>query len=251
MRPAWLVSIVMLLAVPTAAAAADAPSWRALSRFNPDDVHAHSVLIDPGSATCAGKPKQSWTVDGQPRPVSLVHDPDSKTRCHAVITLRGATVHTIRTGTGDGIRVPIRDRLIVLLGESAPGARRCGRDASDVEQAVRLLAGGLRHTSATFVDFSCPDATVRSTRERQIARLERLLRQRTIGAVVLRVGARDVGGEILSDCARVPRCPSTRRLGVRTAQALGRIGRSLDRLARRLVDSGVPPRRRCCWPIPT
>jgi hypothetical protein len=259
-----IVAVAAACVPPPASAQAPEPmSWSVLSRFGGDadgdgrldrvepgssaNLGVFSLLVRPSIAVCEADGPGEWFVDGEP--AEPVEPPRSDgALCQATLQVRGEGEHTIevRVATRSEIaNVEIDDRLIIALGDSVAsgegnplsGDERwldppCHRSAAaGFEQATRLLAEGLGHSSITFVSLACSGAEIdegllepyagvapaagepsyapQLTRLRTLAdaRAGASLERPIVDAVLVSVGANDVHfSEVVKECASPGDC---------------------------------------------
>jgi len=238
--------------------------------LRPAALDAFAVRLRPSAPICADLDAAAWRVDG--RPVKARLEPGDP--CAAVVHVAGEGSHMVAVLAGDRQQraaVEIDDTLIVALGDSVASGegnpRGRGRwldppchrsSAAGFEQAARRLAAVEGHRSIAFVSLACSGAEVgkgllgpyagvapqagRPPYEAQVARLGRLAAERPVGAVLLSVGANDVGfAAIVAECGGSPgECGvgNERRVRRRLAALAGRydrLGAALDEAA-----PGVP-----------
>ena len=270
-----------------AAATAQRFDWSLVSRFGgdadgdgrldadgsglPRELTRHPVLLEPSAEVCAAA-RARWQVDGRPRAVALRQQANG--RCRGILVLGDGT-HRVEVDIGTGFAgasIPVRDRLVVALGDSVasgegnpvagPAARtwlerRCHRSVSaGFEQAARLVAEGIRRSSVTFVSLACSGATVKrgllgpyrgierggepAPLRPQVDRLARLAQERVVDGVLVSVGANDAHfGDVVRHCASRRACSEARFDPARTGEqhrADEAVAAALDRLAGGYAD---------------
>lgn len=269
-RPPLVCALALVVALSAATSASGAPEggermpWSVLSRFTgfPErmdtgeqatkallkPLSTYRVLLQPEPAICKKDIGSDWTVDG----AAVNHRVLPTPLCRVVVGVRQEGPHRIVV-TAPGVKqvaeVEIDDRLVVALGDSVasgegnpqPGRKwldaACHRSPiAGFEQAARLLAESLRHTSITFVSLACSGAEIRTgligdyagvdpeqgkaPYAPQVRRLRRIAAARaaagggSVDAVLLSVGANDIGfSSIVKTCALPINCRKARRRG--------------------------------------
>jgi lysophospholipase L1-like esterase len=211
-----------------------------LQETNPDAVGTGpwKVLLQPADALCASNVRLAWTASGG----DVVEAGD----CAYEATFPDQGPHEVSLSASGAIdardtqRLVVTDRLIVSIGDSVasgealpdiPSLRharwqseRCHRSArSGTALAAARIEGDDTHSSVTFVHLACSGAEIReglleeyagvvppSDEPRlppQVDVLNQIVDRRVPDAVLLSIGANDVGfGPIVTFCLYEPQC---------------------------------------------
>jgi lysophospholipase L1-like esterase len=238
-------------------------------------VHApFKILAVLQPAACNAGVTLRWTIDGQPAAATPVHGrcavelSFARERSYEV-TLDAEVDARHETTTQ---QITVQDFLIVSIGDSVASGegnpinrhpshptwddRRCHRSSfAGTAQVADAIEKADSHSSVTFVNLACSGATVPAgvtggyrgvqagprPRPRllaaQLDELGEIGRLREIDAVLMSVGANDIGfGKIVTICARPGRLCYLRKMSPRRL-GLGDGARdSLAGLARRALD---------------
>jgi lysophospholipase L1-like esterase len=236
-----------------------------------------AVRVAPSAPACRLAGRATWRVDGREWSGVEVQDGAGDAGCEALLAVpESARRIEMETPAGREVaRVELEDRLVVAVGDSVAsgegnpqGPERwldppCHRSAvAGFEQAARLLGQSLASEasgrSLTFVSFACSGAEIdigllgpyvgiapepgRQPYPPQVERLRRVAAGRSPDAILLNVGANDLGfSRIVTICATsISHCSG--ELEPRLLADQARLSDNYDRLGSRLRQAapGTP-----------
>jgi lysophospholipase L1-like esterase len=223
---------------------------------------------------CNAKVTLHWTIDGDAVPAERVHGRcavvlsfEREGTYEVTLDAELDARHQVTTH-----EVVVQDFLIVAIGDSVASGEgnpinrhlthptwddpRCHRSSvAGTAQAADTIERADTHSSVTFVNLACSGATVpkgltgeyrgvqagRLPRPRrlspQLEELNKIARDREIDAVLLSVGANDIGfGNIVAICAKPGRSCQARKVSPRHLGLTTGAKESLDQLARRALE---------------
>ncbi|MBX6381526.1 MAG: SGNH/GDSL hydrolase family protein [Microbispora sp.] len=232
-----------------------------ISQVNPDVYKATVKVAFPGGAPCDPSLTYTLRYGDVTRSVTgtceLPADFPSEGSKPVEVTATAAG----RTVSSGARTIEIDDKLIVSLGDSVAAGegnppwidRRCHRSAAagGFRAALELERSDPR-TSVTFVDLACSGATIdtgllgayggidprggerRNPLPAQVAEAERLVKDRTPEAVLLSVGANDIGfADVVAACLMPAHCAKSKAAS-KAADALTELPNKFVKLAGRL-----------------